>query len=57
MEQMAFDLKEGSQVSKISVSLLRRAIKAGKLRVTRIGRRIVIPSENLKKFVQEGWSR
>lgn len=57
MEQLAYDLKESSEVSKISVSVLRRAIKDGKLKATRIGRRIVIPCENLKKFVQLGWTK
>jgi excisionase family DNA binding protein len=57
MEQIAYDLKESSVSSKLSVSLLRRAIKAGKLKVTRVGRRIVIPCENLKQFVQSGWTK
>jgi len=57
MEQIAYDLKESSASSKLSVSLLRRAIKAGKLKVTRVGRRIVVPCENLKTFVQSGWTK
>jgi excisionase family DNA binding protein len=57
MDAIAYDLKEGAALSKISVSVLRRAIKVGKLKATRIGRRIIIPSENLKKFVQEGWTK
>lgn len=57
MEQIAYDLKESSAVSKLSISVLRRAIKAGKLKVTRVGRRIVIPCESLKTFVQNGWTK
>jgi hypothetical protein len=57
MDQLAYDLKEGAAVSKISISVLRRAIRAGKLKVSRVGRRIVIPCENLKQFVQSGWTK
>lgn len=57
MDQLAYDLKEGSSVSKLSVSVLRRAIKAGKLKATRVGRRIVIPCDSLKRFLQTGWTK
>ncbi|HMI50692.1 MAG TPA: helix-turn-helix domain-containing protein [Candidatus Saccharimonadales bacterium] len=53
--RIAYDLKEGSVASKISISMLRRAIREGKLKASRVGRRVIIPSENLKKFIQEGW--
>lgn len=57
MDPLAYDLREGAAVSKISVSVLRRAIRAGKLKVSRVGRRIVIPAENLRRFVHEGWAK
>jgi excisionase family DNA binding protein len=57
MDRIAYDLKEGSVATKISISMLRRAIKEGKLKTSKVGRRVVIPTENLKKFIQEGWSK
>jgi hypothetical protein len=57
MDPLAYDVKEGAEASKVSVTELRRAIRAGKLKVSRIGRRIVIPAENLRRFVREGWAK
>jgi excisionase family DNA binding protein len=51
----AFDLRDAALLTGVSVTSLRRAIRDKQLEATRVGQRIIIPRENLNRFVQQGW--
>lgn len=53
MEQLGLTVPEAVERSRIGRDELYRAIKAGELKVVRIGRRIVVPVESLKRWLEE----
>jgi excisionase family DNA binding protein len=54
MEKLSVSLAEAETLTSVSRFTLRRQIKRGVLKVTRVGRRIVIPLAELKKLVCSG---
>ena len=52
MEPLAVDLKQAAALVSVSVHTLRRYVRQGKLRGTRIGRRVVIPLAELRRIVE-----
>ncbi len=54
MEPLAVDLKRGAEMTGVSIQTLRRYLRSGALKASRIGRRIVIPVSELQKLVQTG---
>ena len=55
LPRLAYDLTEAAVVAGVSVTTLRRAIRDEHLKVTRIGTRIIIPVENLRRFTAQDW--
>ena len=51
---MSFDVSTAAKITGLSEHTLRRYVRAGWLKVTRCGRRVLIPAENLEKLVHEG---
>ena len=49
---MAYSVKEAAKTSNLSASFLRLEIKRGNLRVRRIGRRVLILSSDLQKYLE-----
>ena len=54
MEPLAVDLKQAAALVSVSVHTLRRYVRQGKLRSTRIGRRVVVPLSELRLMVESG---
>lgn len=54
MERLCYSLIEASELTSLSVFSIKRQIRRGNLRVSRIGRRVVIPAADLEKFVRNG---
>ncbi len=53
-QQEVMSVKEAAEHSRLSVSCVRSAIKTGKLKVTRVGRRVLIHREALDRFLRGG---
>jgi excisionase family DNA binding protein len=53
MERFAYSLKESAASLSVEVRIIRKAIAAKQLRATRIGRRVVISADNLRKFAAQ----
>ena len=51
MERIAVSLTEAEKMTSLSRFTLRRQIKCGALKATRVGRRLVIPISELEKLV------
>ena len=51
--KLVYDLKETASLLRVSVSTVRRAIKRGDLRPTRIGKRVLVTHENIVKFLRK----
>jgi len=54
MDAMAFDVSTAAKITGLSEHTLRQYVRKGWLRVTRCGRRVLIPVESLEKLVREG---
>jgi hypothetical protein len=52
--KIAFSLKQASFETSLSVPQLRNEIKKGNLKVSRIGRRIIIRRESLEEYLKNG---
>ncbi len=57
MEQISVSLRQAEQMTSISRFTLRRQIKRGVLRATRVGRRLVIPITELRKLIEPEGTR
>ena len=51
MAQIAYSLDEASRTTSISVSELKRAIRAGHLKAKKLGHRVIITHEDLTEFI------
>jgi excisionase family DNA binding protein len=54
MEAMAVDVSTAAKMTGLSEHTLRQYARKGWLGVTRCGRRVLIPVENLQKLIREG---
>jgi excisionase family DNA binding protein len=54
MEPLAVDLREAARLTSLSMRSLRRYIKTGRIRGVRIGRRVLIPLDSLRRLLQQG---
>jgi excisionase family DNA binding protein len=52
--RLAVTIAEAAQMTSLSQFTVREQIKKGRLRATKIGRRVVIPVAELERFVNEG---
>jgi excisionase family DNA binding protein len=52
MEPLAVDLREAARLTSLSVRTLRRYVRIGRLRVVRVGRRILVPIDSLKALLK-----
>lgn len=53
MEPIAVDVKEAARLTSLSVRSIRRYIGLGRLRVTRVGRRVLVSLASLRQLFQE----
>ena len=51
MEPLAVDVREASRLTSLSVRTIRRYIAGGRLRATRLGRRVVVPLNALRALI------
>ncbi len=54
MEPLAVDLSEASRLTSLSVRTLRRYVRMGRLKVVRVGRRVLVPIGSLKELLKVG---
>lgn len=54
MKPLAFDVSTAAKMTGLSVHTIRQYIRRGILRVTRCGRRVLIPLDALEKLVEMG---
>jgi len=54
MEPLAVDLRQAAALVSVSVYTIRRYVRQGKLRSTRIGRRVVVPLSELRLMMESG---
>ncbi len=54
VERVAYSIPEASIAANLSESYLWEEIKAGRLIVSRIGRRTLIPADRLRDFIRAG---
>ena len=52
MEPLAVDCREAARLTSLSIHTIRLYVNTGKLPATRVGRRVVIPVENLQRLVR-----
>ena len=50
VERLAYTYKEAARAIAVSERTIRRSIQAGKLRVVRVGARVLIPADALRQF-------
>lgn len=53
-ERLAFSVEECAALSSISKAMLRKEIKAGRLKVKRAGRRVLILKSDFMNYLDEG---
>jgi excisionase family DNA binding protein len=53
LQRLAWGIREAAQLCSVSTSFIRKALDAGELRRTRLGRRVVIKDADLKKWIDE----
>lgn len=53
-EQLAYTVEQAAAVCTLSARTLRKYIKGGQLQASRFGQRVVIPRENLLRFLASG---
>ena len=53
-ERLAFSVEECAALTSISKAMLRKEIKAGRLKVKRAGKRIVILKSDFMNYLNEG---
>ncbi len=53
-ERLAFSVEECAALTSISKAMLRKEIKAGRLKVKRAGKRIVILKSDFMSYLNEG---
>ena len=56
MEPLAVDVREAARLISVSPFSVRRYIKCGLLKATRIGRRVLVPVAECERIVREGIS-
>ena len=54
MEAMAVDMGTAARMTGLSEHTLRQYVRKGWLKVTRCGRRVLVPVNSLEKLIQEG---
>jgi excisionase family DNA binding protein len=54
VERLAFSIREVCQAIPVSVDSLHRAAKAGLLRTIRVGGRVLVPADELRRIAREG---
>ena len=53
MEPLSVSVAEASRLLSVSPRTIRRYIRLGRIRVSRLGRRIVVPIDSLKTLLRE----
>ena len=55
VQKLGYTVKESAAMSGVSSKTIERAAAAGALKVTRFGRRVIVPVAELERFVRDGW--
>ncbi len=53
-DRVAYTVEEAAQLCTLSARTLRNYIKSGQLQASRFGQRVVIPRDNLVRFINSG---
>ena len=53
-KRLAWALAEVSELTGLSIGFLRNDVRAGRLRVRRFGRRLVVRDEDLQRYLEQG---
>ena len=51
---LAFTLDEAASALRVSRSTAKNLIGRGQLRVTRLGRRVIVPADEIERLIREG---
>lgn len=51
MEPLAVDVREAARLTSLSVRTIRRYIKDSRIRVVRVGHRVIVPLDSLRDLV------
>jgi excisionase family DNA binding protein len=51
MVRLAVTLAEACSMTSLSIWTIRKAIKSGQLKTTKVGRRVLVPMRELERFV------
>jgi excisionase family DNA binding protein len=54
MKPLAFDVRTAARMTGLSPHTIRQYIRRGLLRITRCGRRVLIPADALEKLIEVG---
>ncbi len=54
LDPLAVDVPTAARLTSLSIHTIRLYIRTGRLKVTRCGRRIMVPVESLTELVREG---
>jgi excisionase family DNA binding protein len=54
MERLAIDVPSAAEMLSVSQKTIRRMLRDGRLRAVRVGRRVVVTLESLRRLVGEG---
>jgi excisionase family DNA binding protein len=54
MLRLAVTLEDACTMTSLSIWTIRKEIKCGRLKVTKLGRRVLVPMCELERFVKEG---
>jgi excisionase family DNA binding protein len=52
VEPLAVDVREAARLTSLSARTIRRYILLGRLRVVRVGRRVLVPVESLRALLE-----
>lgn len=52
--RLAYTLEEACKMTTLGLNTLRRRIRKGELKTTRIGRRVLVTAKELERFISEG---
>ena len=56
MDPLAVDIREAARLTSLSTFTIRRYIRRGHLKATRVGRRVIIPINELRTLVADSSS-
>jgi len=53
LEKKLVSLTEAAAIAGVSYSMMRKLVKQGKIRIVRVGKRLMVPEAEIEKLVKE----